>query len=77
MKRLTSKMSEFDGETDNFTYTDPVDGIVTRNQGLRFMKPEWRVIYRLSGTGSVGATVRVYYEKVSKDNLSQSNAEAL
>lgn len=41
------------------------------------MKPDWRVVYRLSGTGSVGATVRVYYEKVSKENINQSNAEAL
>lgn len=31
MKRLNEKMAEFDGETDNFTYTDPVDGVVTRN----------------------------------------------
>lgn len=50
---------------DEFTYTDPVDGSVSARQGLRFIMTDGsRVVFRLSGTGSVGATVRVYIEKV-------------
>lgn len=49
---------------DNFSYTDPVDGSVATGQGIRFVFEEGsRVIFRLSGTGSSGATVRVYVEK--------------
>jgi phosphoglucomutase len=41
-----------------------VDGSITKNQGLRFIfKDGSRVIFRLSGTGSSGATIRVYFEK--------------
>uniref|UniRef100_A0A914HZB9 phosphoglucomutase (alpha-D-glucose-1,6-bisphosphate-dependent) n=1 Tax=Globodera rostochiensis TaxID=31243 RepID=A0A914HZB9_GLORO len=48
---------------DNYAYTDPVDGSVTKNQGLRLLfKDGSRVIYRLSGTGSSGATIRLYVE---------------
>ena len=53
---------------DEFTYTDPVDGSVSARQGLRFaMADGSRVVYRLSGTGSVGATVRVYIERYEPD----------
>ena len=49
---------------DEFSYKDPVDGSVSAQQGLRFIMSDGsRVVYRLSGTGSVGATVRVYIEK--------------
>lgn len=49
---------------NNFSYTDPVDGSVAEGQGIRFVFEEGsRVIFRLSGTGSSGATVRVYVEK--------------
>ncbi len=49
---------------DSFAYTDPVDGSVSRNQGLRvlFMGGS-RVVFRLSGTGTQGATLRVYLER--------------
>ena len=47
------------------------------NQGLRFIKDNWRVIYRLSGTGSVGATVRVYYEKYEQERLDIATETAL
>jgi phosphoglucomutase len=48
---------------DNFSYTDPVDQSVTDNQGLRILFTDGsRIIFRLSGTGTVGATIRVYYE---------------
>jgi len=51
-------------KADEFSYTDPVDGSVSARQGLRFIYTDGsRVVYRLSGTGSVGATLRVYIEK--------------
>ena len=44
---------------DDFRYTDPVDGSVAQRQGLRFVFTDGsRIIFRLSGTGSAGATVR-------------------
>ncbi|CAB1317852.1 unnamed protein product [Coregonus sp. 'balchen'] len=53
---------------DNFEYTDPVDGRISRNQGLRIILTDGsRVIYRLSGTGSTGATVRVYIDSYETD----------
>ncbi|XP_062120560.1 phosphoglucomutase, chloroplastic [Humulus lupulus] len=53
---------------DDFTYTDPVDGSVASKQGVRFVFTDGsRIIYRLSGTGSAGATVRVYIEQFEPD----------
>ncbi|KAK4280432.1 hypothetical protein QN277_012057 [Acacia crassicarpa] len=53
---------------DDFTYTDPVDGSVVSKQGVRFVFTDGsRIIYRLSGTGSAGATIRVYIEKFEAD----------
>lgn len=49
---------------DNFSYRDPVDQSYTENQGLRLIYADGsRIIFRLSGTGTEGATIRVYYEK--------------
>eukprot|EP00440_Ansanella_granifera_P058560 gb/GFBE01063468.1/.p1 GENE.gb/GFBE01063468.1/~~gb/GFBE01063468.1/.p1 ORF type:complete len:611 (+),score=203.15 gb/GFBE01063468.1/:1-1833(+) len=49
---------------DVFEYTDPVDGSVSKNQGVRFIFEDGsRIIFRLSGTGVAGATVRLYLEK--------------
>jgi len=49
---------------DQFGYTDPVDGSVSQNQGARILFADGsRIIVRLSGTGSVGATVRIYIER--------------
>merc|ERR1711865_949712 len=49
---------------DMFEYTDPVDGSVSKNQGIRFIfEDQSRIIFRLSGTGVAGATVRLYLEK--------------
>ena len=49
---------------DSFAYTDPVDGSVSRNQGLRVLFVGGsRVVFRLSGTGTEGATLRVYLER--------------
>ena len=62
---------------DEFRYVDPVDGSVSDRQGLRFvMQDGSRVVYRLSGTGSVGATVRVYIEKLELDAARQAAATA-
>ncbi len=48
---------------DNFSYTDPVDQSVTKGQGLRLLLNDGsRVVLRLSGTGTKGATLRVYLE---------------
>ena len=55
---------------DNFSYTDSVDGSVTTRQGLRLIfKDGCRIVWRLSGTGSSGATVRVYLEKYDNSKL--------
>ena len=49
---------------DEFTYTDPVDGSVSTGQGLRILfEGGARIVYRLSGTGTFGATLRVYLER--------------
>jgi phosphoglucomutase len=48
---------------DSFSYTDPVDGSVSANQGLRVLFAcGSRIVFRLSGTGTEGATLRVYLE---------------
>jgi len=53
---------------DNFTYHDPVDQSVSANQGLRFgFDDESRIVFRLSGTGTVGATLRIYFERYIND----------
>ena len=49
---------------DDFSYTDPVDGSVSKNQGLRIIFDDGsRIVYRLSGTGTTGSTLRVYIER--------------
>jgi phosphoglucomutase len=49
---------------DDFSYRDPVDGSDTTKQGIRLLlEGGARIIYRLSGTGTAGATLRVYLEK--------------
>jgi phosphoglucomutase len=53
---------------DDFSYTDPVDGSVSKNQGLRIIFDDGsRIVYRLSGTGTSGSTLRVYIEKFEPD----------
>ena len=57
---------------DNFSYTDPVDNSVSKNQGLRIgFEDGSRIIYRLSGTGTVGATLRIYIERFEADTAKQ------
>ncbi|BAZ05389.1 alpha-D-glucose phosphate-specific phosphoglucomutase [Calothrix sp. NIES-3974] len=54
--------------SDNFSYTDPVDGSVSTNQGVRIGFTDGsRIVFRLSGTGTQGATLRVYLESYEPD----------
>ncbi|ASQ02838.1 alpha-D-glucose phosphate-specific phosphoglucomutase [Sinorhizobium meliloti WSM1022] len=53
---------------DDFSYHDPVDKSVSKNQGIRILfKGGSRVVFRLSGTGTSGATLRVYIERYEPD----------
>lgn len=65
---------------DEFAYDDPVDGARTEGQGLRIgFEGGARVVFRLSGTGTVGATIRMYLERLetAPDALGQTAEEAL
>ena len=66
-----------DGHTiasaDDFAYTDPVDGSVTTAQGVRIgLADGSRIVFRLSGTGTEGATLRVYLERFEADAAKHS-----
>jgi phosphoglucomutase len=53
---------------DDFSYTDPVDGSVSPNQGIRIIFENGsRIVFRLSGTGTEGATLRIYLERYEPD----------
>jgi phosphoglucomutase len=53
---------------DDFAYHDSVDGSVSKAQGIRLLMEDGsRIVYRLSGTGTAGATVRVYIERYEPD----------
>ncbi len=57
---------------DDFSYHDPIDGSVSRAQGVRLIFNDGaRVIFRLSGTGTEGATLRVYLERYEPDPMLQ------
>ncbi len=63
---------------DIYEYKDPVDKSVSHNQGIRFLyKDGSRVIFRQSGTGSVGMTIRIYFEKYEAENIHLNRDEAL
>ncbi len=82
MAGLLDKLSQLSGTVitgytvegaDSFAYQDSVDGSLTKNQGIRiFLEGGHRIIYRLSGTGTDNATIRVYLEKIEND-LSKLN----
>jgi len=77
MEGLRSKLTSLPGQragdltigsADEFAYTDPVDQSVTPNQGIRISFAEGgRAVFRLSGTGTAGATLRVYLEQYEPD----------
>jgi len=89
MAALRAKISELPGEqfgdevvelADDFSYSDPVDGSVASAQGIRVIfKSGSRVVYRLSGTGTEGATLRVYIERyvAGPNGLNEDTQEAL
>jgi len=53
---------------DDFAYLDPIDGSLSRAQGIRILfRDGSRIVYRLSGTGTSGATLRVYIERYEPD----------
>ncbi|PKM10126.1 MAG: alpha-D-glucose phosphate-specific phosphoglucomutase [Gammaproteobacteria bacterium HGW-Gammaproteobacteria-10] len=62
---------------DEFSYTDPVDGSLSQNQGIRIgFDNGSRIIFRLSGTGTVGATLRIYLERhEANSNLHELDAQ--
>jgi phosphoglucomutase len=77
MKQIEEQFSTMKGKkygayeveyADDFSYTDPVDGSVSKNQGFRIGFTDGsRIVYRLSGTGTQGATLRVYLERYESD----------
>ncbi|WP_373635562.1 alpha-D-glucose phosphate-specific phosphoglucomutase [Yoonia sp. SS1-5] len=77
MDDLRAKLPTLPGQTvagltvsgaDEFAYDDPVDGSHTSGQGIRVMFDAGaRVVLRLSGTGTQGATIRVYLERLEED----------
>jgi len=55
-------------QCDDFSYTDPIDQSVSENQGVRVLFEDGsRIIFRLSGTGTQGATIRLYLESFEGD----------
>jgi phosphoglucomutase len=73
MEQLTGRLDSLPGSqgsggvidrAESFSYEDPVDGSVSANQGIRvFFDNGDRIVYRLSGTGTSGATLRVYLDR--------------
>jgi phosphoglucomutase len=81
MSRVQSQFGTLPGTTlanrrvktvDDFAYRDPIDGSVSEHQGLRILFDDGaRIIYRLSGTGTAGATLRIYIEAFEADPAHQ------
>jgi phosphoglucomutase len=77
MAALREKLPALAGQTfgsfrvslaDDFVYTDPVDGSVASRQGIRIIMVDGsRIVFRLSGTGTEGATIRLYLERYEAD----------
>lgn len=60
------------GYADEFSYEDPVDGSVSTNQGIRIGFTDGsRVVFRISGTRTVGTTLRIYLERFEPDAAKQ------
>jgi phosphoglucomutase len=64
-KLTGQRLGNFEVEfADDFSYTDPIDGSISQRQGIRVLfHGGARIVYRLSGTGTEGATLRVYIER--------------
>ncbi|MCU7940850.1 MAG: alpha-D-glucose phosphate-specific phosphoglucomutase [gamma proteobacterium symbiont of Bathyaustriella thionipta] len=66
--------------SDDFSYTDPIDNSISEQQGIRIgFSNGSRIVFRLSGTGTSGATVRIYYEsyETDTDKMNQDTQHAL
>ena len=73
----TSGKSFTVSKIDNFEYIDPIDKSVTKNQGIRiFFEDGSRIVMRLSGTGSSGATVRMYVDTYESERANQFKSAA-
>lgn len=89
MAHLRAQLAELPGSTlrgrlvkaaDDFSYTDPIDGSVSTAQGIRVLFDDGaRIVFRLSGTGTEGATIRVYIEsrETAPERLNMETADAL
>ncbi|KAJ0038919.1 hypothetical protein Pint_22347 [Pistacia integerrima] len=67
VKEIHSDVSNV-ASADEFEYKDPVDGSISKHQGIRYLFEDGsRLVFRLSGTGSEGATIRLYIEQYEKD----------
>ncbi|MEM8604724.1 MAG: alpha-D-glucose phosphate-specific phosphoglucomutase, partial [Cyanobacteria bacterium P01_H01_bin.121] len=81
MDNLRAKLADLKGQklgrytvqyADDFSYTDPVDGSVSQKQGIRIGFTDGsRMVFRLSGTGTKGATLRLYLESFEADSSQQ------
>jgi phosphoglucomutase len=86
MQHLEERLNDLPGSelagyvvdyADNFAYTDPVDGSRSEKQGIRIGFTDGsRIVYRLSGTGTQGATLRVYLEAYESDPEKQQRETA-
>ncbi|CAI0383350.1 unnamed protein product [Linum tenue] len=79
VKGIRSDVSKV-AHADEFEYKDPVDGSISAHQGVRYLFEDGsRLVFRLSGTGSVGATIRLYIEQYEKDpsKIGRDSQEAL
>jgi phosphoglucomutase len=87
MEGLREKLSDLAGQihdgltvamADEFSYLDPVDGSISSNQGVRIaFEGGGRAVFRLSGTGTQGATVRLYLEQYSKGDINLDTQKML
>ncbi|WP_128254172.1 alpha-D-glucose phosphate-specific phosphoglucomutase [Falsirhodobacter deserti] len=63
---------------DDFSYTDPVDGSTSAKQGIRVLFEDGsRIVMRLSGTGTQGATLRLYLERYAESGFDRDPQDAL
>ena len=82
MERLRANAPELKGKQlhhyqveycDDFSYTDPIDDSTSQHQGIRLVFTDGsRIVFRLSGTGTQGATLRVYLESYESDSTKHS-----
>lgn len=87
MQGLRAKLPDLAGQNiagmkivsaDEFSYLDPVDGSISSNQGIRiYFKGGGRAVFRLSGTGTQGATLRLYLEQYDNGDINSDTQIAL